>query len=65
MAVIATTRKVLALAESLTKGDGFSGCLVCSSLRCGYWRLTVVIAMEKMIDDSFACEVEWRRWEGE
>ena len=58
MLIIAATRKVLALAESLIKGDRFSGCLAYSSARCGYWRLTVVIAVEEMNDDSLACEVK-------
>ena len=64
MAVIAT-RKILALAKSLTKGDGFLGCLACSSMKRGYWRLMVVTVVVEMIDGSLACEVERWRWEVE
>ena len=58
MEVIAATRKVLALAESFTKGDGISSCLAYSSTRHGYWQLMVVTSMEEMIEGSLAYEGE-------
>ena len=61
MVVIAVKWKVLALVESLTKGDGFSEYLARSSARRSYWKLTMIIAMAEMNGHNLASEVEQQR----